>query len=53
MTHEKIASHGISLSVFENDFSERPELESDFEDLNQSQDWVRSRDAGSCLIEDD
>ena len=30
MTHGNIASHGLSLSVFENDFSEYPDFESDF-----------------------
>ena len=53
MTHEKIASHGCSFSVFENDYSARPEFETDFDDLNQSQPWAGSSAAGSCLIEDD
>ena len=53
MTHENVASHGLSLSVIEDDFSERPEFETDFGDLNMSQPWADGSAAGSCIIEDD
>ena len=53
MTHDNVASQGLSLSGIEGDLSERPEFDTDFGNFDQSQPWAIGSASGSFMIEDD
>lgn len=53
MTHDNVASQGLSLSVIEGDLSERPDFDTDLRNFDQSQPWAIGSATGSFIIEDD